>query len=99
MNPNVATESMMQLANVFAGRMDERKKWGYHLPSSWQLFFDTAKKVGQITETIKFEDVCKNDLIDEANGFDKAKVQSDAQGFALSPEYQAVDVKAIQAAL
>jgi NitT/TauT family transport system substrate-binding protein len=99
MNPTVATESMMQLANVFGGRMDERKKWGYHLASSWELFFATAQKIGQITHPIKFEDVCKNDLIDEANAFDKAKVQADAQGFALPPEYQAVDVKAIQAAL
>jgi NitT/TauT family transport system substrate-binding protein len=99
MNPTVATESMMQLANVFGGRMDERKKWGYHLPSSWELFFATAQKIGQISKPIKFEDVCKNDLIDEANAFDKAKVQADAQGFALPPEYQAVDVKAIQAAL
>ncbi|MBV9289114.1 MAG: ABC transporter substrate-binding protein [Hyphomicrobiales bacterium] len=99
MSPTVATESMMQLANVFAGRWDERKKWGYHLPSSWELFFATAQKIGQISKPIKFEDVCKNDLIDEANAFDKAKVQADAQGFALSPEYQAVDVKAIQATL
>ena len=44
MNPTVATESMMQLANVFGGRMDERKKWGFHLPSSWQLFFDTGRE-------------------------------------------------------
>jgi len=99
MTPTVATESMMQLANVFAGRMDERKKWGYHLLPSWQLFFDTGHKIGQLSKDIKAEDVCKNDLIDEANAFDKAKVQADAQGFALSPDYQAVDVKAIQAAL
>jgi NitT/TauT family transport system substrate-binding protein len=99
MNPTVATESMMQLASVFGGRMDERKKWGFHLPSSWELFFATALKIGQITHPIKFEDVCKNDLIDEANAFDKAKVQADAQTFALSPDYQSVDVKAIQAAL
>jgi NitT/TauT family transport system substrate-binding protein len=79
--------------------MDERKKWGYHLLPSWQLFFDTGRKIGQITHDIKAEDVCKNDLIDQANAFDKAKVEADAQGFALSPDYQAVDVKAIQAAL
>ena len=59
----------------------------------------TGKKIGQITQDIKFEDVCKNDLIDEANAFDKAKVKADAEGFALSPDYQAVDVKAIQATL
>jgi NitT/TauT family transport system substrate-binding protein len=99
MTPTVATESMMQLANVFGGRMDERKKWGYHLPSSWELFFATAQKIGQISNPIKFEDVCKNDLIDQANAFDKAKVQAEAQGFTLSPDYQAVDVKAIQTSL
>jgi len=99
MNPSVATESMMQLGNVFAGRMDERKKWGYHLKSSWQLFFDIGRKVGQITQNFKFEDVCKNDLIDEANAFDVAKVKADADGFALSAEYKSVDVDAIKKAL
>jgi hypothetical protein len=38
-------------------------------------------------------------LIDQANAFDKAKGQADAQCFALSPDYQAVDVKAIQTSL
>ncbi len=99
MNPSVATESMMQLGNVFAGRMDERKKWGYHLKSSWQLFFDIGRKVGQITQDFKFEDVCKNDLIDEANAFDAAKVKADADGFALAEDYKSVDVDAIKKAL
>ena len=61
MTPAVATESMMQLDNVFGGRMDERKKWGYHMPSSWQLFFDTGREIGQISGDIKVEDVVKND--------------------------------------
>ena len=99
MNPTVATKSMLELANVFGGRMDERKKWGYHLLSSWQLFFDTGRKIGQITTDFKVEDVCKNDLIDEANAFDAAKVKADADGFALSPEYKAVNVDAIKTAL
>ena len=95
MTPTVATESMMQLANVFAGRMDERKKWGFHLKSSWDLFFDTGRKIGQITKDFKFEDVCKNDLVDEANSFDAAKVKADADGFAVSDDYKKVDVDAI----
>jgi len=99
MTPAVATESMLELANVFGGRMDERKKWGEHLISSWQLFFDTGRKIGQITADFKTEDVCKNDLIDEANAFDAAKVKADADGFALSADYKAVDVTAIKAAL
>jgi len=99
MTPPVATESMMQLANVFAGRMDERKKWGYHLPESWQLFFDIGREIGQITGDFKVEDVVKNDLVDVANSFDAAKVKADAEGFQLSDDYQSVDVEAIRAAL
>jgi NitT/TauT family transport system substrate-binding protein len=99
MTPAVATESMMQLANVFAGRMDERKKWGYHLPESWQLFFDIGREIGQITGDFKVEDVVKNDLVDAANSFDSAKVKADAEGFQLSADYQSVDVEAIKAAL
>jgi NitT/TauT family transport system substrate-binding protein len=99
MTPPVATESMMQLANVFAGRMDERKKWGYHLPESWQLFFDIGREIGQITGDFKVEDVVKNDLVDVANSFDQAKVKADAEGYQLSDDYKSVDVEAIRAAL
>jgi NitT/TauT family transport system substrate-binding protein len=99
MTPAVATESMMQLANVFAGRMEERKKWGFHLMESWQLFFDIGREIGQITGDFKVEDVVKNDLVDTANSFDAAKVKADADGFQLSEDYKVVDVEAIRAAL
>jgi NitT/TauT family transport system substrate-binding protein len=99
MTPEVATESMMQLANVYRGRWDERGKWGYHIPESWQLFFDTSREIGQITADFKTEDVVKNDLVDEANSFDAAKVKADAESFDLAPEYEAVDVEKIRAAL
>lgn len=95
MKPDVAVESMMQLGNVFGGRMDERKKWGFHLISSWQSFFDVGKEIGQITTDIKVEDVVKNDLIDTANSFDAAKVKADADGFKLSDDYGAVNVDEI----
>jgi NitT/TauT family transport system substrate-binding protein len=95
MKPDVAVESMMQLANVFAGRMDERKKWGFHLMESWKLFFDVGREIGQITTDIKVEDVVKNDLIDAANSFDAAKVKADADGFKLSDAYGAVNVDEI----
>ena len=91
---------MMQLANVFAGRMDERKKWGYHLPLELgAVLRHWRARSARSPADFKVEDVCKNDLIDEANAFDAAKVKADAEGFALAPEYQSVDVKAIQAAL
>ena len=96
MSPAVATESMMQLANVFSGRWDERKKWGYHILDSWKLFFDTGRAIGQIAGDFKLEDVVKNDLVDVANSFDAAKVKADADGFALSAAYKAVDPSTIK---
>jgi NitT/TauT family transport system substrate-binding protein len=99
MTPPVATESMMQLANVYGGRMDERKKWGFHLLESWQMFFDIGREIGQITGDFKVEDVVKNDLVEVANSFDPAKVKADADGYKLSADYNSVDVEAIRAAL
>ena len=95
MKPDVAVESMMQLANVYGGRMDERKKWGFHLMESWKQFFDVGRAIGQITVDFKVEDVVKNDLVDVANSFDAAKVKADAEGFKLSAEYNGVDAAAI----
>jgi len=66
---------------------------------SWKLFFDTGREIGQITGDFKLDDVVKNDLVDEANSFDAAKVKADADGFALSDDYKAVDVDAISKAL
>lgn len=99
MTPAVATESMMQLANVYSGRWDERGKWGFHIMDSWQQFFDVSAAIGQIPEAIKAPDVVKNDWVDGANMFDANKVKADADGFALSDDYKGVDVAAIQAAL
>ena len=95
MKPDIAVESMMQLANVYGGRMDERKKWGFHLMESWKQFFDVGRQIGQITADFKLEDVVKNDLIDTANSFDAAKVKADADGFKLSADYTAVDAAMI----
>ena len=58
-----------------------------------------GREIGQISGPIKAEDVVKNDWVDGANKFDANKVKADADGFALSDDYKAVDVAAIQAAL
>jgi NitT/TauT family transport system substrate-binding protein len=99
MTPAVATESMMQLANVYRGRWDERGKWGFHIMDSWQLFFDVGREIGQISGDFTTEEVVKNDLVDFANSFDAAKVKADAEGSELSADYEGVDVEAIRAAL
>ena len=95
MSPAVATESMMQLAAVFAGRWEERQAWGQHLASSWQLFFDVGREIGQIEGDIALDEVISNALVPGANDFDRDAVSADAASFMLSGDYEAVDVEAI----
>lgn len=97
MTPEIATESMMQLANVFRGDFAKRKGWGWADLDSWELFFKTVHDIGQVNELIKASDVVKNDFVAGANDFDMAKVKADAAGYKLPNAYEAVDVAAIGA--
>lgn len=91
----LGTESMMQLANVFRGNMDNREGWGWHDLESWQLYFDTLLEIGQISKPADLATAISNDFIGPANTFDAAKVQADAEGFSLDEELAAVDIDAI----
>lgn len=86
----VAVESMMQLANVYRGDFATREGWGWANHGDWQLFFDTILEIGQITQAITAENVIKNEYVAGANDFDAAQVQADAEGFALSAEFEAL---------
>jgi NitT/TauT family transport system substrate-binding protein len=97
LGPRFGTESMMQLANVFRGKWEERKGWGWHDPARWTKFFATTKALGQTTVDIDVAKVINNDLIAGANTFDKAKIEADAKGYKLSDEMAKVDVELIKA--
>jgi NitT/TauT family transport system substrate-binding protein len=99
LTPEVATESMMQLANVFRGDWEQREGWGWHDIAQWRLFFDTIHDIGQISRPIAPEDVLSNKYVPAANQFDAARVKGDADAYQLPAEFEAVDVAAIQARL
>jgi NitT/TauT family transport system substrate-binding protein len=94
--PELGTTSLLQQDNVFRGDMEKRQGWGWHDMASWQAFFDGIHQLGQITNPVKAEDVCTNELIGPANDFDHAKVQADAEAYQLSPEFAAIDADAIR---
>lgn len=89
---NVAVESMWQNALIFRGDFANREGWGWHDLESWRLYFETIREIGQIGEDIAPEDVIKNDYIAGVNEFDKEQVRADAEGYQLSPEFEAVPV-------
>jgi NitT/TauT family transport system substrate-binding protein len=97
LKPEIATESMMQLANVFRGDFDRRQGWGWHDLEAWKLFLTTIRSINQVTKDINAEDVIKNDYVAGANAFDKAKVAADADAYPLPDEYKAIDVDKIRA--
>jgi NitT/TauT family transport system substrate-binding protein len=97
LEPPVAVESMMELANVFRGDWETREGWGHHDFDRWRLFFDTIHQIGQISQPIAPEDVLTNDFVAPANDFDRTKVRADAESYELPEEFQSIDVKAISA--
>jgi NitT/TauT family transport system substrate-binding protein len=99
LTPEVATESMMQLANVFRGDWPSRSGWGWHDMAQWQLFFETIHEIGQVSKPIAAADVISNKYVPAANQFDLARIEADAQSYQLPAEFEAVDVEAIKARL
>jgi NitT/TauT family transport system substrate-binding protein len=96
LTPEVATESMMQLANVFRGDWASRGGWGWHDLEQWRLFFDTIHQIGQISQPIAAEDVISNKYVPAANQFDVERVKADAESYELPAEFESVDVEAIR---
>jgi len=86
---NVAVASMWELATVFRGDWEAREGWGWHNLEDWDLFLTTIKDIGQLTQDIAAEDVIFNDYVAGANDFDHEQVMADAEGFALSAEFEA----------
>ncbi len=95
LGPELGTESMMQLANVFRGDMSKREGWGWHEPARWELFFKTLFEIGQVKTPVDVDKVITNAFVGPANDFDKAKVKADADGYALPADMAAVNVDAI----
>jgi len=95
LGPELGTESMMQLANVFRGDMSKRNGWGEHEMARWELFFKTLSDIGQVKKPVDTAKVITNEFIGPANDFDRAKVKADADGFKLSADMAAVDIDAI----
>ncbi len=87
---NVAVESFLEQANIYRGDWAKREGWGWADLAGWQIFLDTTKEIGQLTQDIAVEDIVKNDYVAGANDFDHAQVAADAAAFKLSEGFAAV---------
>ena len=67
LGPELGTESMMQLANIFRGDMSQREGWGWHELARWELFFKTLEEIGQVKNPVDLGRVITNEFVGPAN--------------------------------
>ena len=77
--------------------MSKREGWGWHELSRWQLFFDSARSLGQVTKDIDLDKVITNEFVGPANTFDQSRVEADAAGYKVADDMLSVSVHAIKA--
>ena len=88
MTPELALESMRQLAFGYNQFAKAGKGYGYSEIANWQSYFDRVFKLGQTKTQIKADEVVTNKFVDDANKFDKAKIEADAKGYKTSDEWK-----------
>ena len=87
MTPQVALESMRQLAYGYGAGKRMGAGWGYHDPEGWKLYLDTIHQLGQTRTHLTTDAVITNELVPEANRVDVGSVRADATNFKLKPEW------------
>ena len=93
MTPEVALESMRQLAYAYVE--GERRGLGYgaFVPEGWQKFLDIIYKIGQTERHLTVEECITSDLIAEANDFDRSMIEKDAAKFELNSTWKEVKTR------
>ena len=88
--PQVAVNSMVQLASGYAAQKRAGKGWGNHDKAAWQKYLDSVYKLGQTKKHLKLGDVLTNDFVARANkGANAAKARADAKAFKLDSYFAA----------
>ena len=92
-SPQVALESMAELASGYSVEARKGKGWGYHELPAWQRYLDNVYKLGQTKQHFTTSDVLTNDFVGPANsGANKAKAHKDAKAYKLDKYFSATKV-------
>ena len=90
LKPQLALESMMQLASGYGAEARAGNGWGYHDHDAWQGYLDAIAELGQTKKRLTVEDVLTNDFVEPANtGADVDRARSDAEAFELDEDFAA----------
>jgi NitT/TauT family transport system substrate-binding protein len=87
-DPQMALDSMWELGGNYFDGDKMGKGYGYSDLDGWNSYIDTIYELGQIKTRHKTEDVVTNELIADANKFDRAKVEADAKNYAVNDQFK-----------
>jgi NitT/TauT family transport system substrate-binding protein len=90
MTPEIALESMRQLAYSYVE--GERRGLGYgaFVPEGWEKFLKIIADLGQTSRLLSVDETITNELIKDANKFDRKRVEEDAKAFKLNDTWKGV---------
>ncbi|UCB46647.1 MAG: ABC transporter substrate-binding protein [Spirochaetota bacterium] len=93
MTPEIALESQRQLAYSYVE--GERRGLGYgaFVPTGWQKYLDIIYEIGQTKRHLNVDECITTELTEEANDFDRAKVEKDAANFKLNDTWKNVKAR------
>jgi NitT/TauT family transport system substrate-binding protein len=93
LKPQLALDSMLELAHAYATSHLQGKPWGYHFAAGWAGYLKTISDLKQTKKLLKGTDVYTNALLLAANKkANVAKARADAKRFKLNGTFAALKV-------
>jgi NitT/TauT family transport system substrate-binding protein len=93
MTPDLALESMRQLMFLYNQPNKAGNGYGYSDLENWDSYLGRISDLGQTTQRLDVNVVVTNQFVEAANDFDHDAVAADAEGYAVSDDWAAVELQ------
>lgn len=93
LKPQVALDSMLQLAVGYGQQEREGNGWGNHDLDNWKEYLAALRELKQLKKDLAPDDVLTNEFVEPANSkADVKKARADAEAFKLNAAFAATKV-------
>ncbi|MBC7813974.1 MAG: ABC transporter substrate-binding protein [Burkholderiales bacterium] len=92
MEPDLALESMRQLAFLYNQTNKDGDGYGYSDEANWQGYLDRVGELEQTSRTLTSEETVTNMFVESANAFDHDRVAADAEAYETAEEWAGLEL-------
>lgn len=93
MTPELALESMRQLAYLYNQSNKAGFGYGYADEENWQSYLDRLHELGQTQRALPADEVITNFFVEAANDFDHDRVAEDAENFEVGEDWADLELQ------